>query len=470
MMTRQSLYIVKLIAALLLFTALGTAQTPLANEPKLPDTPVAKVLGKFLQAFNSGKLETMQQFHREMGGDEENAQKDKGFYEQSGGLRLHRIVQSSDFEITVLMQSRKDAAWVNFNVAVESQAPHAIMGIRVQPGEAPANESKPPRESNTAPAGKRNEADALKDIGALIEQQAAADNFSGVVMIAKNGAPLFTRAVGLADKTKNLPNRADTKFNLGSINKVFTQIAIWQLIEAGKLTLEDKLGRHLPAYPNAQAREKVTIAHLLNMQSGIGDFFGPKFDATPKSKIRTINDYLPLFADEALKFEPGTSRAYSNGGYIVLGAIIEKVTGQSYYDYVRQRIFQLAGMLNTESYESDAKVANLAQGYTKRESASGERVSNVNTRPARGSSAGGGYSTADDLLKFVQAINANKLLNAEHSRRFGGIGVAGGAPGINAILDINMRGGYTVIVLSNYDPPSAEDLGEKIRQTLAGIA
>jgi CubicO group peptidase (beta-lactamase class C family) len=435
------------------------------TEIKLPDTPAGRALGKFIAAFNTGKLETMKQFHKESGGDEGNAEQDLGFYQQSGGLKLHSIVNSSNYQISALAQAKKDDRWLNFSIGVEPSAPHAITDIRVQPAAAPAGKTEEKQASATPGSGKLSGVELGKALSALIDQGVADDSFSGVVMIAKDGQPIFERAVGLADKTRNTPNRIDTKFNLGSINKVFTQVAIQQLVEAGKLSLDDKLGKHLPDYPNKDAREKVTIGHLLNMQSGIGDFLGPKFQAAPKHKIRTIDDYLPLFAAEPLKFEPGASRFYSNGGYIVLGAIIEKVTGGSYYDYVRERIYQPAGMTNTDAYESDAVVANLARGYTRRGDEAGKLVDNLQTRPARGSSAGGGYSTAEDLLKFTLAIRNHKLLGPENSKRFGGLGVAGGAPGINAILEME-GSGYTIIVLSNYDPPSAEEMSQKIRQLM----
>jgi CubicO group peptidase (beta-lactamase class C family) len=451
------------VAAPLSAQAPPASQPPLAQEAKLPDTPAGRTLGKFLAAFNTGKLDAMKQFHRESGGDEGNADQDMGFYQQSGGLTLHSLLKSSDHEITVLVQTKNGGNWMSFQIGVERSAPHPITDIRIQQSQAPGEKTA---EQSAAPkprSGKPSEAELGRELNALLDKAVAADSFSGVVMLARGDRPVYQRAVGLADKTKNEPNRVDTKFNLGSINKVFTQVAIQQLVEAGKLSLDDKLGRYLPDYPNTDAREKVTIRHLVNMQSGIGDFFGPKFQATPKHKIRAINDYLPLFASEPLKFEPGTSRAYSNGGYLVLGAIIEKVTGRSYYDYVREHIYKPAGMSNTDSYESDAAVPNLARGYTRRGDQAGQLTDNVNTRPGRGSSAGGGYSTADDLLKFSAAIRGNKLLSAENSRKFMGLGAAGGAPGINAVFDLEAEG-YTIIVLSNYDPPSAEDLSQKIRE------
>ena len=161
----------------------------------------------------------------------------------------------------------------------------------------------------------------------------------------KDDKPIFEKAYGLANKETNTPNKTDTKFNLGSINKIFTRIAIGQLVQQGKISFDDKLGKYLPDYPNKDAAEKVTIRHLVTMKSGIGDFFGDKFTAMPKDKLRKNSDFIPLFADKPLAFEPGTNEQYSNGGYILLGAIIEKVSGKSYYDYVRENIFKPAGMI-----------------------------------------------------------------------------------------------------------------------------
>lgn len=437
-------------------------------EFKYPDTPAGKTLNKFLQALNSGDLATMKKFHQETGGDPENAEQDMGFYQQSGGLKPHSVVSSAQFEIQILAQGKKDERWLNFSIAVEPQPPHAVTELRINPGSAPSGEAKTEKQTEAAEISnpKKSEAEIIHELAPWIDAQSAEDNFSGVVLIAKNGKPIFQKAVGLADKASKTPNKIDTKFNLGSINKLFTRIAITQLIEQGNLSWDDKLGKILPDYPNKEAAEKVTVKHLVEMQSGIGDFFGKKYEATPKERIRSIKDYLPLFTDQALAFEPGTKRAYSNGGYIVLGAIIEKVTGQTYYDYVRERIFKPAGMTNTDSYFSDAKTPNLAEGYRRNEK--GERVNNVDTRPARGSSAGGGYSTVVDLLKFSTALLDNKLLSAEATKKIvgGGIGVAGGAPGINSELEIDPRSGHTIVVMGNYDPPNAANVNRRIRQLL----
>jgi CubicO group peptidase (beta-lactamase class C family) len=451
----------------------STVQTS-GEAARLPDTPAGKSLDEFLKALNTGDLETLKRFHKNRRGDEENAQQDLGLYRQTGGLDLHSVIRSGQFEIEVLTRTKNDQRWLNFEIGVEQQAPYEITDIRVRPTSGPSEKNGPgdgseSRGDSMGPAKEiLSEAALLERLNKMIDKCVAEDSFSGVVMVAKNNRPVFRHAVGMASKTYAVPNRGDTKFNLGSINKIFTRIAITQLIEQGKLSPEDTIGQRLPDYPNKEAAAKVRIKHLLEMESGIGDFFGPKFEATPKNHIRSINDYLPLFADQPLKFEPGSSRAYSNGGYVVLGAIIERVTGQSYYEYVREHIFKPAGMDNSDYYEADIPTANLATGYHR--DANGARVSNIYTMPARGSSAGGGYSTADDLLKFTHALQNHKLLSPENSRKIGGgLGIAGGAPGINAALEVDPKSGYTIIVLSNYDPPSAITVSEEVRRLVASV-
>jgi CubicO group peptidase (beta-lactamase class C family) len=196
------------------------------------------------------------------------------------------------------------------------------------------------------------------------------------------------------------------------------------------------------------------------MTSGIGDFFGPRYQATPKEKIRTLQDYLPLFADLPLEFEPGAGNRYSNGGYVVLGLIIEKAAGADYYAFVRKNIFEPCGMPDTDSYARDAYVPNLAKGYTRQGGAAeGERVLNHGTLPGRGSSAGGGYSTAGDMLRYVLALKEGRIFLPDIA---GGLGIAGGAPGINSAVEWDPRSGYIVIVLTNFDPPAAGQAARRI--------
>src|SRR5262249_39653090 len=151
--------------------------------------------------------------------------------------------------------------------------------------------------------------------------------------IARRDKTVFAQAYGLASRAWDQPNRLDTKFNLGSMNKMFTSIAIAQLVEQGKVALDDPIGKHLPDYPNREAAEKVKVRHPLTHPPGLGDFSNEKFRAASRARFRPIDVYLPLFVAEPLLFEPGTSNRYSNAGFMVLGAIVQKASGEDYFDY-----------------------------------------------------------------------------------------------------------------------------------------
>jgi CubicO group peptidase (beta-lactamase class C family) len=338
---------------------------------------------------------------------------------------------------------------------VEKEAPFKLLAIAAEVVDDP--------ESIIVPDPKANEREFVSAVKAFLEETTRADEFSGVVLVAKDARVLFHEAYGFADREAKVPNKKDTRFNLGSINKNFTRAAIFQLVRQGRLSLDDTIQRFLPDYPNADARAKVNVRQLLNMTSGIGDFFGDRYDATPKEKIRSLQDYLPLFADRPLEFAPGTNNRYSNGGYIVLGLIIEKVAGVDYYAYVRENIFKPCGMAATDSFARDADVPNLAKGYTLEGGQGPGRVLNHATLPGRGSSAGGGYSTAEDMLRYVQALKDKKIFLPDAAA---GLGIAGGAPGINSVLEWDPRAGTVIIVLTNFDPPTAGKAARQIASWL----
>jgi CubicO group peptidase (beta-lactamase class C family) len=280
--------------------------------------------------------------------------------------------------------------------------------------------------------------------------------FSGVVLVARNGVPQFERAYGLADRETGRSNDVETAFNVGSINKFFTAIAIRQLAAAGKLNLDSSLAHAWPDYPNRDVAARVMIRQILEHRSGIGgDIFGAPPGKT-RHDVLTLNDYFQLFKDQPLQFEPGSRQQYSNAGYIVLGLLIERLSGTSYYDYVRSHIFEPAGMTRTGSWKVDSLPPNTATGYT-------DAGRNTELLPGRGSSAGGGYATAHDLLRLLNALREHKIRNAPEA---GMVGVAGGAPGLNAVMDGDLAGGYDVIVLANLSPPAAERVGRIIRESL----
>ena len=291
-------------------------------------------------------------------------------------------------------------------------------------------------------------------------QLAAEDVFSGVALVAKGDTTVFQKAYGFADRANKVPNTPATRFNIGSINKTFTQLAVRQLVAQGKLALDDTLGRFFPHYAQALSRT-ATVQQLLNHRGGLADFFGPEFSQTSKDRFRSNADYFALVGSRPPLFAPGTRRQYCNGCYIALGAIVERVSGMPYERYVETHIFEPAGMGSTGYPRTDAIEPDIATGYTRRAGEEeGELRSNVFVHGAAGSAAGGGYSTAGDLLAFVKAVRAGRFPEAAS----GAMGIAGGAPGVSAGLESDDT--WTVIVLTNLDPPTGERIATRIMEAL----
>jgi D-alanyl-D-alanine carboxypeptidase len=328
------------------------------------------------------------------------------------------------------------------------------------------------------------EADALKALSVRADKLAREDELSGAVLVAKDDRVLFSHAYGLADRKRRTPNTIRTRFGIGSMNKMFTAVAILQLVEAGKVKLTAPLGTYLPDYPNRDVATKVTIHQLLTHTGGTGDIFGPDFDAH-RNKLRTLADYVKLYGKRGPAFKPGSQWAYSNYGFILLGAVIEKVSGRSYYDYVQQHIYAPAGMARSGSLPENQAVADRSIGYTKPPGTTAW-VPNTDTLPYRGTSAGGGYSTVEDLARFAHALLSHELLSPDSTKLLitgkvkagpgaryaygfedardadgnGWVGHGGGAPGINGDLRIYPKPGYVVAVLTNIDPPAAQGISE----------
>jgi CubicO group peptidase (beta-lactamase class C family) len=397
-----------------------------------------------------------------------------------------KFVLNTDAQLTFVRDARNTVAEVIIDWVERD---------REQLKREPLDSSPKPSPKNSPAA---NESAFITELGSFLEKTVAEDKFSGAVLVARDGRPIFKKAYGLANKENAIANNIDTRFDLGSMNKMFTAVAIAQLVERGKLSFTDTVGKILPGYQNKNVADKVTVHHLLTHTSGMGSYFNEQFRAK-LNELRTVSDYLPLFVDEPLAFEPGSKWQYSNSGFVLLGLIVEKVSGQSYFDYVKENIFKPAGMTSTDSYERDKPVSNLAIGYTKagedgRLDSAASRRSNSAMRPAKGSPAGGGYSTVEDLLKFSVALRDYKLLSQKstelittgkvemgpagsgrkYAYGFGEdsssgrriIGHNGGGPGIGANLDIFTEPGYTVIVLGNYDPPAMMPVVMKIRELL----
>jgi CubicO group peptidase (beta-lactamase class C family) len=324
-------------------------------------------------------------------------------------------------------------------------------------------------------------------IETLVKRHADLDLFSGTVVVASRGKILYSGAYGDANKDHRIPNRLNTSYNIGSIGKTFTGVAIMQLVEAGKLRLDDKLAKFLPDFPFPE-RDTITIQQLLNHSSGLGDYMESEDYKTKISSIEKIADILPLIYAQKPSFSPGERFGYSNSGMVVLGAIVEKLSGMSYPDYLKRHIFEPAGMTESQLAQENDVLANRSIGYAM----TPDRGYIANVRSIMPASADGGlHTTALDLLRFDQALYGSKLLGTHSLQKMltpvgpapfyasgwftksinghRAVGHGGGAPGINAEFRRYIDDGYTLIVLSNYDM-GATPLTEEIEKMLFGLA
>ncbi|MGA8621592.1 MAG: serine hydrolase domain-containing protein [Candidatus Sulfotelmatobacter sp.] len=386
------------------FLVLHVAGVICRAQVQLPDTPAARQCAAWLQAFNRGDREAYRDFlQKNFPSRAEHLDQDLDFRERTGGFELRKVEESTPTKLVALLQERLSDQFGRLTLEVEAAEPHRISNLGLRAIPRPAE----------FPLSHMSESELTSTLRKKLEPDAAAGNFAGAVLVSKNGKPIFAEAYGLADREHKIPDTLKTRFRIGSMNKMFTAVATLQLVQENKLGLTDPLGKYLTDYPNKDVAAKVTIHELLTHTGGTGDIFGPEFDAH-RLELRTLQDYVKLYGGRAPKYEPGSRWEYSNYGFILLGVVIEKVSGESYYDYVREHIYIPAGMASTGSEPEDQAVADRSIGYTKM-GGNSQWQPNTDTLPYRGTSAGGGYSTVEDLLKFANALQENKLLNAHYT-------------------------------------------------------
>lgn len=320
-------------------------------------------------------------------------------------------------------------------------------------------------------------AEATQALDAL----AAEDRFAGSVLVAVQGKPVLRRGWGLADRERGVANTPATRFNIASMGKMFTAVGVGQLVDEGRLDWSDKLSQHLPDF-DPQVASRVTIHQLLTHTAGFGAYFASPGWPDAKDRVRTVSDFMALFRGEPLQFEPGSRYGYSNNGYVLLGAVIERLRGEDYYAAVRRRVLTPAGM-DATGWPTEAELTSAhARGYTN----GCAMRPNCTPRPwtpfwgGKGSPAGGGYSTVDDLLRFEQALRAGRLLKpatlqamlepkapmdrpggpqTAYGYGFGRLdidgrpswGHNGGTIGAGAQFDSVEDGSLTIVVLANQD-------------------
>lgn len=440
---------------------------PAFAQPEIPNTPAGHAFADWLTSFNSADAKQIASFKQKYSRKGEVAETLQ-FREYTGGFELLQLERSTPNNLLALMREIESerGMYLDLTTKGDGRGDNLVMEIR--------RAMLPPQFA----APRMSMAEALAALKERATWKTASDQFSGALLLAKGEQTLLQQAWGYADRGASRAATTETQFRLGSMNKMFTAVAVLQLVDSGKMSLQGTVGDYLPDYPNRDVAAKVTLHHLLTHTGGMGDIFGPEFEAH-RLQLKEHADYVALFGKRGPEFEPGSKDGYSNYGYVLLGRLIEAVSGMSYYNYVQQHIYAKAGMQATGSLPESDVVPARAQGYTKEDA---RWASNADTLPFRGMAAGGGYSTVGDLLLFADALEVGKLvpkrllaaatspknigggrgygfaLQGEGAARFYGAG--GGAPGMNGELRIYPELGYILVGLSNFDPPAAENMVE----------
>lgn len=464
---------------------------------KLPDTAAGRALASILRFIDTGNAKGFQQyaaaafteeFLRGLPADR-MAQNVTRIHETTGGLEIAEATAKPDGAVEVVARARRNPeffAHFLLRLSPEGKISELRLGIKDPVKQHNPYASLPPE---TSLPGK------IAAIDRELQAAAAEERFSGVLLITRNGDPLLERAVGSANRAFNVPNTLNTKFYIASQTKMFTAIAAMQLVAAGKLRLEEPIAKHLPDYPDQKSAARITLRQLLTHTSGLGDFQSAEYEAK-RWQLKGLADFYQFFAHRPLRFEPGKGWGYSNAGFLLLGLIVERASGQPYTEYVQQRIFRPAGMTSSGFALPDDLTSNLAVGYT-RVTKEGGREGPLRTSTLmvpHGSPAGGAHSTARDLLRFVNALQKHTLLDAEHSAMvikaqakpdgspelhygFGFrvltingqrvFGHGGSIPGGSSELFVFPDSGLVVIALANIDPPAASQMVTPIVELLA---
>ena len=458
------------------------AQSNYTDSSELPDSPASQYLEPLLEIWNSGDAEQVKFFVEQNYAPEllDSAPMDRHIdillnTNAQHGDHVFHAVRSFDesrpeTELVLILKTTRTELWHAFTIVVSSEEPYKISSLDLSLASPP---------TNLPEASALTLEEAATELDNYLQRMTNKDVFSGNVLLAKNEKVLHQSAHGMASKRFEVPNNLQTKFNLGSMNKMFTSVAILQLIEAGKVSLNDKLSKFVDeSWFSKDISDKIEIRHLLTHSSGLGSYFNKTYWETSKNSYRNLNDYKPLIANENLSFEPGTDNKYSNTGMFMLGVVIEKVTDKDYFSYIQDHIYTPASMIHSDSYEMDQPVPNLAIGYHPNPNNESGWNNNLYVNVLKGGPAGGGFSTVEDLHRFALALTGYKLLGKalteeayspkpnSHSPYYGyGFGVRGtadnriighngGFQGMSTNMNIYLDKGYIAVVLSNYSAAS----------------
>jgi D-alanyl-D-alanine carboxypeptidase len=428
---------------------------------QLATHPARAIFEQWLAAFNPSDSIAIKKFIEQYK-LKYTLQDELDFRESVGQLEVLEVATPSGSDMTALVRGSESDSALLVTLTVEPTDPAQISTFRLEGTEVPER-FKIPRLSLS---------ETFTQARIRIASMLASKKLAGAILVAKGDRVLFSWANGVANRRTGTSIDTETRFRFASLGKMFTAVAVLQLVDARRLDLDDRIGKYIKGPALAAAAKQITIRQLLNHTSGLGDVFDENFQKN-SGKLRSIGDYVSKYGVQPLAFEPGTQEKYSNFGYILLGAIIESASGIDYYEYVRRKILVPVHMRLTGFDPEVHKVKGLARPYTKE---NGQLVDAGPSLPWRGTPAGGGYSSAGDLLRFSRALQTGLLLS-DHVRDiatkgqnlkgwygFGFMvsgqasearyGHEGGAPGMNAAFFVYPAPKYTVLGLGNLDPSS----------------
>ncbi len=478
----------------LLAPVLACAAMPAAAQisTTLPETDAGRIGESVIAHINADTAQGIQQWAPSILSAAVDAETRTAFLRQlavavreSGGVDfVDARNQGPPGMLIVTIRGRRTGQHAILVLLPDPQAPGKLAMVDLVPVDDPALYAGWPRRGASS-------ADIARLSRAALDQLVQTNDFSGCLSISDGATTVFDECRGLADRSFGVRADQQTRFRIGSMNKMFTAVAIAQLVEAGRLRWDTRLAELMPEYPDQAAAATITVWQLLHHTAGLGDFFVPEFF---QNRERFVNpaDYLDLIARQPNVAEPGADWNYSNAGFVLLGRIIENVSGESYFDYIQRHIFTPAGM-TASGYDTQEDITqNLATGYFREGAFSSGWRANWMTLPFRGSPAGGGYSTNGDLLRFASALRGGRLVSADTVRAMfadavpagpgayaAGFGErpssgrhirghSGGAPGMSANLAIVWETGAAVAITSNQgDAPTAMLLSERIADLLA---
>ncbi len=373
--------------------------------------------GDALAAFARDHLES--RVSRE-GGTGRFAEMMRADLAELGPIERHSVRVLNDGRLVFVYCKRaRSGSWQNYQFRVVAEDEHRLQlvfrAVALEPMERPGTPIDAPESALW-----------LQRFAATLEEQ---QPFSGAAVVRRRGKEVYGVVKGVADAARNVPVTRGTRFGMASGSKMFTGVAVLQLAQAGKLSLTDPLVQHLPRFPNPEFAKRATIHQLLTHTAGAGNYWDDAYEKA-WDRITELPQMLP-FVLPHLGESPAGEFSYSNSGFVLLGLVVEAVSGTSYYDYVRKHVFAPAGMTSTGFPVRSDDTPGLAVPYDPQMDAGAvKRGVYVPVRlGARGSSAGGASTTADDLLRFVDALRSGVLLDEAHRELMTRGHVPGGALG-----------------------------------------